>query len=75
MKNLSELGSVDCIDELEARLKKMHGVLSILEACMFDPEMFASMIPDARHAVLSVADMTKECSEIKTRIYHLMRKE
>jgi len=49
----------------------MNGVLSILEACMFNPDMFASMIPDARHAVLNVADMTKECLEISTRIHHL----
>ncbi len=75
MRNLSELGSVDCIDELEGRLNKMHGVLSILEACMFNPDMFASMGSDARYAVLSAADMTKECLEIKTRIYHLMHEK
>lgn len=72
MKDLSTLGGIDCIDELESRLSKMHGVLSILEACMLNPDMFASMSCDARYAVLSVADMTKECLEIKTRMYSLL---
>ena len=74
MKNLSTLAGIDCIDELESRLNKMHGILSILEACLFNPDMFASMETDARYAVLGVADMTKECLEIKTRIHHLLHR-
>jgi len=72
VKDLSTLSGIDCIDELESRLNKMHGVLSILEVCMFNPDMFSSMGSDARYAVLSAADMTKECLEIKTRIHNLL---
>lgn len=69
MVNLPELDSVGCIDELDARLKKIHGTLSLLNSAMFNLDLLDP--EDIQHAVVNVIDMTKECMKIKDRIHAL----